>query len=215
MPNDVVCPLHFRHRFLNGYEWDPTGISRSQVGFCSPGRRTTLSTSCAGRGRTTSWVRVRSGGHCLEGWSNVDDGIVIGVSQMKSTKIGPSHTATVGAGLNQLEAVTELDKAGFAAPIGTEASVGLVAARLGDGTFAQGAIMVAPQPVTTRSFDVDDLQTEAVVERLLNRHRPCRRNSSRGVPLPRPPQHDTCHHRHRPARTSSAAGEMSVNQAQR
>jgi FAD binding domain len=158
---------------------------------------------------------VRSGGHCLEGWSNVDDGIVIGVSQMKSTKIGPSHTATVGAGLNQLEAVTELDKAGFAAPIGTEASVGLVAARLGDGTFAQGAIMVAPQPVTTRSFDVDDLQTEAVVERLLNRQRPCRRNSSRGVPLPRPPQHDTCHHRHRPARTSSAAGEMSVNQAQR
>ena len=32
-------------------------------------------------------LRVRSGGHSLEGWSSVDDGIVIDVSEMKSTTI--------------------------------------------------------------------------------------------------------------------------------
>jgi FAD/FMN-containing dehydrogenase len=79
-------------------------------------------------------LRVRSGGHCLEGWSTVDDGIVIDVSEMKSATIDmASSTATVGAGLNQLEAVTELGKAGVAAPTGTEGTVGLVGATLGGG----------------------------------------------------------------------------------
>ena len=79
-------------------------------------------------------VRVRSGGHCLEGWSTVDDGIVIDVSELKSAKIDTSWgTATVGAGLNQLEAVTTLGEAGVAAPTGTEGTVGLVGATLGGG----------------------------------------------------------------------------------
>jgi FAD/FMN-containing dehydrogenase len=79
-------------------------------------------------------LRVRSGRHCLEGWSNVDNGIVIDVSEMKSAVINvASSTATVGAGLNQLEAVTELGKAGFAAATGTEGTVGLVGATLGGG----------------------------------------------------------------------------------
>lgn len=79
-------------------------------------------------------VRVRSGRHCLEGWSAVDDGLVIDVSRMKSAEIDEaSKTATVGAGLNQLEAVTALGKAGFAAPTGTEGTVGLVGATLGGG----------------------------------------------------------------------------------
>src|SRR3979490_455931 len=79
-------------------------------------------------------VRVRSGRHCLEGWSNVDHGIVIDVSEMKSVTIDmASSTATVGAGLNQMEAVTELGKAGVAAATGTEGTVGLVGATLGGG----------------------------------------------------------------------------------
>ena len=79
-------------------------------------------------------VRVRSGGHCLEGWSTVDDGIVIDVSGMKSATIDAvAGTATVGAGLNQWEAVTALGSAGFAAPTGTEGTVGLVGATLGGG----------------------------------------------------------------------------------
>ncbi|PND58633.1 FAD-binding protein [Mycobacterium sp. ENV421] len=79
-------------------------------------------------------VRVRSGGHALEGWSGVDGGVVIDVSGLKSVAIDAhARTATVGAGLNQLEAVTGLGEAGFAAPTGTEGSVGLVGATLGGG----------------------------------------------------------------------------------
>lgn len=79
-------------------------------------------------------VRVRSGGHCLEGWSSVDDGLVIDVSRMKSAHIdAASNVATVGAGLRQLEAVTALGNAGCAAPTGTEGTVGLVGATLGGG----------------------------------------------------------------------------------
>ena len=79
-------------------------------------------------------VRVRSGRHCLEGWSTVDDGLVIDVSEMKSAAIDAEpRRATVGAGLNQSEAVATLGRAGFAAPTGTEGSVGLVGATLGGG----------------------------------------------------------------------------------
>ncbi|MDI9916723.1 FAD-binding oxidoreductase [Rhodococcus sp. IEGM 1379] len=79
-------------------------------------------------------IRVRSGGHCLEGWSSVDDGIVIDVSEMKSATIDTaSNTATVGAGLNQTEAVALLGNVGFAAPTGTEGTVSLGGATLGGG----------------------------------------------------------------------------------
>jgi len=79
-------------------------------------------------------VRVRSGRHSLEGWSNVDNGIVIDVSELKSAQIDTaSRIATVGAGLTQLEAVTMLGKKGLAAPTGTEGSVGLAGATLGGG----------------------------------------------------------------------------------
>ncbi|BBY67194.1 FAD-binding oxidoreductase [Mycolicibacterium helvum] len=78
--------------------------------------------------------RVRSGGHALEGWSGIDDGLVIDVSALKSVTVdGTARTATVGAGLNQLEAVIELGTAGFVAPTGTEGTVGLAGATLGGG----------------------------------------------------------------------------------
>src|SRR5690606_22620253 len=47
-------------------------------------------------------LRVRSGRHALEGWSNVDNGLVIDVSELKSVRIDPdARTATVGAGITQ------------------------------------------------------------------------------------------------------------------
>jgi hypothetical protein len=79
-------------------------------------------------------LRVRSGRHSLEGWSNVDNGIVIDVSELKSAKIDTaSRTATVGAGLSQLEAVTLLGQKGLAVTTGTEGTVGLSGATLGGG----------------------------------------------------------------------------------
>lgn len=79
-------------------------------------------------------LRARSGRHSLEGWSSVANGIVIDVSDLKSATIdSASNTATVGAGLNQMEAVAALGKAGVAAATGTEGTVGLVGATLGGG----------------------------------------------------------------------------------
>ncbi|MET7707542.1 FAD-binding oxidoreductase [Micromonospora sp. NPDC005413] len=79
-------------------------------------------------------LRVRSGRHSLEGWSNVDNGIVIDVSELKETHIdAASRTARVGAGLNQLEAVTALGEYDLAATTGTEGTVGLSGATLGGG----------------------------------------------------------------------------------
>ncbi|MFC5063641.1 FAD-binding oxidoreductase [Actinomycetospora atypica] len=79
-------------------------------------------------------VRARSGRHALEGWSAVDGGVVIDVSGLTSVTVDPeSATATLGAGIDQLQAVTALGEAGFAAPTGTEGSVGLVGATLGGG----------------------------------------------------------------------------------
>ncbi|RFA08093.1 FAD-binding protein [Subtercola boreus] len=79
-------------------------------------------------------LRVRSGGHCLEGWSTLDDGLVIDVSELVSVTIdAENHTATVGAGVSQAAAVAALGAAGFAAPTGTEGSVGLAGATLGGG----------------------------------------------------------------------------------
>lgn len=79
-------------------------------------------------------LRVRSGRHSLEGWSNVDNGIVIDVSELKSAEIDTATlTARVGAGLNQLEAVTALGEQDLAVTTGTEGSVGLSGATLGGG----------------------------------------------------------------------------------
>jgi FAD/FMN-containing dehydrogenase len=79
-------------------------------------------------------LRVRSGRHSLEGWSNVDNGIVIDVSELKSVHVDTaSHTVTVGAGLSQLEAVTTLAKKDLAVTTGTEGTVGLSGATLGGG----------------------------------------------------------------------------------
>src|SRR6195952_3522630 len=115
-------------------------------------------------------VRVRSGGHCLEGWSTVDDGLVIDVSELKSASIDTEGlTATVGAGLNQLEAVTALGAAGVAAPTGTEGSVGLVGATLGGGfglltrafgmasdNLLSAVIVVASDDVGAQAITVDE-----------------------------------------------------------
>ncbi|MFE0509111.1 FAD-binding oxidoreductase [Streptomyces sp. NPDC058964] len=79
-------------------------------------------------------LRIRSGRHSLEGWSNVDSGLVIDISELKSVHIdSAARVARVGSGLNQLEAVTTLAKQNFAVTTGTEGSVGLAGATLGGG----------------------------------------------------------------------------------
>ncbi len=92
-----------------------------------------VNTLTCGRGEHDVALRVRSGRHSLEGWSNVDNGIVIDISELKSVHIDTaSRIATVGAGLSQLEAAT-LAKKDLAVTTGTEGAVGLSGATLGGG----------------------------------------------------------------------------------
>ncbi|MEU4473294.1 FAD-binding oxidoreductase [Micromonospora sp. NPDC023888] len=79
-------------------------------------------------------LRVRSGRHSLEGWSNVDNGIVIDVSELKDVDINPTtRVAKLGAGLTQSEAVAALGEYDLAATTGGEGTVGLSGATLGGG----------------------------------------------------------------------------------
>ena len=79
-------------------------------------------------------LRVRSGRHSLEGWSNVDGGIVIDVSDLKRIEIDRNaKTATVGTGVNQGELVAALAGTGLGFPTGDEAGVGLGGVVLGGG----------------------------------------------------------------------------------
>jgi FAD/FMN-containing dehydrogenase len=71
-------------------------------------------------------MRARSGRHSLDGWSALDGGLVVDVSQMKSIQIDETaRTATVGTGLIQMETVAALGQRGFVVPTGSEGGVGL------------------------------------------------------------------------------------------
>ena len=78
--------------------------------------------------------RVRSGRHSLEGFSLVDGGLVIDVSNMKHVHIDrEKDTATVQGGITQEEIVRELWKHGFAVPTGTATTPGVSGVALGGG----------------------------------------------------------------------------------
>lgn len=79
-------------------------------------------------------LRIRSGGHSLEGWNSVDGGIVIDVSELKSISVDKEKMiATVGTGVTQGELWDALEGTGLGFPTGDEASVGLGGVMLGGG----------------------------------------------------------------------------------
>lgn len=78
--------------------------------------------------------RARSGRHSIEGWSTIDGGIIIDVSEMKKMRIDKKkRKAVVQTGLTQGELVPALYRAGFAIPTGEERTPGLGGVVLGGG----------------------------------------------------------------------------------
>lgn len=78
--------------------------------------------------------RARSGRHSLEGWSALDNGVVIDVSNMKQTHIDTqAGVAIVQTGADQGEIVDALGQAGYAMPSGGEPRVGIAGVTLGGG----------------------------------------------------------------------------------
>jgi FAD/FMN-containing dehydrogenase len=78
--------------------------------------------------------RARSGRHALEGWSNVDGGVVIDVSEMNQIHVDTdAKLATVQTGATQGAVVEALGKLGYAIPTGGEVTPGIAGVTLGGG----------------------------------------------------------------------------------
>ncbi len=77
-------------------------------------------------------VRARSGGHSYEGWSSVNNGLIVDVSDMNSFHIG-NGTVTVGSGIDLINFYAGLAAHGKAVPGGSCPTVGIAGLALGGG----------------------------------------------------------------------------------
>jgi hypothetical protein len=78
--------------------------------------------------------RARGGRHALEGWSSVDGGVIIDVSDMQDIDLdADAQLATVQTGLPQDAIVNALGAHDFAIPTGAEIGVGVAGVTLGGG----------------------------------------------------------------------------------
>jgi FAD/FMN-containing dehydrogenase len=77
-------------------------------------------------------VRARSGGHSYGGWSSVDNGLIIDVSEMNSMSFG-NGTVTVGTGIDLINFYGGLAARGKAVPGGSCPTVGIAGLTLGGG----------------------------------------------------------------------------------
>ena len=82
-------------------------------------------------------VRVRSGGHSYGGWSSVNNGLILDISEMNSVSFG-TNTVTVGSGLDLIDFYGALAAHGRAVPGGTCPTVGIAGLALGGGVGALG-----------------------------------------------------------------------------
>src|SRR5919112_3361275 len=78
--------------------------------------------------------RARSGRHALEGWSSLDGGVIIDVSEMNRIHLDESAgVATVQTGATQGGVVEALGKRGYTVPSGGEGTPGIGGVTLGGG----------------------------------------------------------------------------------
>lgn len=79
-------------------------------------------------------IRIRSNGHCYEGFSTADNAAVIDVSRMLSIELSPDKkTVKVGAGNNLYRVYQELWKDRLTVPMGSYPTVGIAGLALGGG----------------------------------------------------------------------------------
>lgn len=79
-------------------------------------------------------LRVRGGRCSIEGWSNVNNGVVLDISQLKDITIDAKRRKVrVGAGVLQGELTNALSDTGFYTALGDEYILGLIGVLLGGG----------------------------------------------------------------------------------
>lgn len=78
--------------------------------------------------------RIRSGGHGLEGWSTLDDGIIIDLRDMNKIRVDQEQRlAYVQPGAKQAQVVVALGELGYAIPTGLESTPSISGVTLGGG----------------------------------------------------------------------------------
>lgn len=124
--DDPRYPLA-RQDFIKLYQSYPYVI-------CFVQRKRDVQTALAWAKRHNVSVRIRSGRNSTEGWSNINNGIVIDVSQLKQIDIDiKNRVVHVGAGVTQGELTNALSSTGFFTALGNEGILGLVGVVLGGG----------------------------------------------------------------------------------
>lgn len=79
-------------------------------------------------------LRIRSGRNSTEGWSNINNGIVVDVSRLKRIEIDTKRLVVrVGSGITQGELTNALSNTGYYTALGNEGILGLVGVLLGGG----------------------------------------------------------------------------------
>jgi FAD/FMN-containing dehydrogenase len=82
-------------------------------------------------------IRARSGGHSYAGWSSVNGGLVVDVSQLNRFSVG-NGTVRVGSGLGLIDFYSKLAARGLAVPGGSCPTVGIAGLTLGGGVGVVG-----------------------------------------------------------------------------
>jgi FAD/FMN-containing dehydrogenase len=120
-----------RHGFAQWADYDKN-MPRAVV-FCQDTQDVVNAVAWAKENKVP--VRARSGRHNYEGWSSlVKDGLVIDLSDIDYVRISSDRsTATVGAGIDALEALEAFSDVGVTMPIATGKTVGLAGLTLGGG----------------------------------------------------------------------------------
>jgi FAD/FMN-containing dehydrogenase len=100
--------------------------------------------------------RIRSGGHCVEGYSTIDDGIIIDLSDLTAIRVNDDRTlAVVEAGARLRDVYSQLWKAGTTLPAGICPDI-----RMGGHVLGGGLGML----VRSRGMLVDSLIAVELVD---------------------------------------------------
>jgi FAD/FMN-containing dehydrogenase len=113
--------------------YDPrfNNLEPSGIAYC---KKATDVAQCVNFARTFSLpVRARSGGHSYEGWSSVNDGLVIDVSEISWFNNGAGNSVSCGSGIDLINFYGGLAAHGKAVPGGSCPTVGIAGLALGGG----------------------------------------------------------------------------------
>jgi FAD/FMN-containing dehydrogenase len=112
--------------------FDPMYDTLTPAGIAYCGRPSDVAACISFCDSFTMPLRVRAGGHSYEGWSSLNNGLIIDVTAMSGFKVGDGNV-TVGSGIRLIDFYSGLAAHGKAVPAGSCPTVGMAGLVLGGG----------------------------------------------------------------------------------